>query len=404
MSKYATPNQKKYLWSFEIRFGIEGRTKESTDWWQVKIPKQDAIDLIGLCKQWEEKQSDDLTEKITAGLKKWHPDFEFRPNPQENQKTIPSREPEVKKAKLTANMDIKTALATLEPVTVGINHLEQLFKDRPIPKPKSSKVPKGYIKPKIFDDCLTTLKTGMNLLVYGPAGCGKSLMAKNLAKSLKLEFFPFSVAGGMRYHHLFGGDKIKVNDKGQQYSEFELSDLLLAVQKPSLILFDEIFGLDPEVALGLNGLIEQGTRQIQTKAGLVKVHKDCRFIGCANNNGRSVSRSYTGAMRSDASLLDRFVKQEMDYDSKVENALLKDCATAEIKTALGGGLKMLREGLKQSNIAFDASTRRLVQAIELTNAGLPPNKAFDMCFLKDLSPAERTKTGFTGDLPDLPVS
>jgi hypothetical protein len=217
-------------------------------------------------------------------------------------------------------------------------------------------------------------------------------MAQELAKSLKLDYFPFSVGGGMRYAQVFGGDKLKIDDKGKQYSEFEPSDLLKAIQTPSLILIDEIFSADPEVLLGLNGLLEGGTRAIQTKAGLIKCHKDCRFIACSNTNGRVSDRNHTGVVRTDASLLDRFSKVNMGYDERVEKSLLKPFK--ETGLCLLGWTNELREACKRANIAFQPSTRRLVLCTELLTANIPTWDAFEMTFLEDLSDTERQKIGF----------
>jgi hypothetical protein len=400
----ATQRQLKYLWAFEIRFGIHG--KAQGDWFAAnkdgRIDRNGASQMIDLCKKWENDKTDQgLIDTVAMRIREYSPDFAFKDADQIDK---PATEKEVQtvvkevlpNVTLDSDMTIDEVLLVLHPFLGDTNCeiIRFLWDARPVPEMPSFEVSDEYQKPEIFDVAATTLKTGKNLLVYGPAGCGKSRMAQELADTLGLEFFPFSVGGGMRYSQVFGGDKMMVDpESNQQVTDFVPSELLLAVQRPTLVLLDEIFGLDAEVSLGLNGLLESGTRSIMTKGGLIECHKDCVFIACANTNGRVADRQYTGAMRADASLRDRFVKKHMDYSLQVETNLLERCADGKIKGYLQDTLAELREQCKVANIMFDPSTRRLISAIDLANAGIPMEESFEMAFLEDLSKAERIKVG-----------
>ncbi|MFP3869033.1 MAG: AAA family ATPase [Desulfobacteraceae bacterium] len=259
-------------------------------------------------------------------------------------------------------------------------------KDRPKP-PETPKGAEAYIRPEVFDEVLVLAKGGINVLLFGPAGCGKSRLAAEVARELETGFFAMSFSGGIRYAQAFGGVQL-VNG----HTEWVPSPLLKAIQKPGVVFLDEIFAADPEILLGLNSLLEPGCRAIETPGGRFEVHPDCRFIAAANSAGRSVNRQYTGVQRADDSLLDRFLAVNMDYDPRVEAAILaKMDLGSDERGFLIQGLTALRHKVEANNIPFDPSTRRLINAAKAFKAGLNLNRAFELAFLSTLSKAERAR-------------
>lgn len=285
-----------------------------------------------------------------------------------------------------------------EPVTGQEAQAEPENDPAPIPeqKPEPEKKKKkaksrnknGYIKPDIYESATRTIKAGINLLIHGPAGCGKSRMVKEITDDLKKEFVTVSFSGGTRYAQVFGSTKLEDGN-----SRFEAGPLLKAVQlKNAVILLDEIFSGDPDVVMGLNSLLEPDSREIQTPAGIIKVHESCTFVAAANTTGRAISRQYTGAQRSDDSLIDRFTHLAMDYDPKAEKSILKAMDLNGDAGQLQDKIGKLRKKIKENNIPFDPSTRRLINAARLVrDAEFTADEAFDMAFLNSLSEAEKGK-------------
>jgi MoxR-like ATPase len=270
------------------------------------------------------------------------------------------------------------------------------IKDEPTPAPPPGfpMIPEApvvgeYIKPKCYDEIYHLVRSRVNVLLTGPAGCGKSRMAEEIAKGLEVDFHAISFSGGMRYAQVFGTTQLKDGE-----SEWKPAELLEAIQKPGVILLDEVFAGDPDVLLGVNSMLEPNSRKILTPIGEIAVHDECRFIGAANTSGRTISRQYTGAQRSDDSLLDRFVQENVDYEPKTERKILEklgvEMTTAEL---LAEKLRDLREKIKSSNIPFDASTRRLISAARIKLSGIDTQRAFSLAFLNGLSKAERAKVG-----------
>jgi len=261
-------------------------------------------------------------------------------------------------------------------------------KQEPVPAIPDIKTAVGYTKPEIFDEVSAFVNSGINVLLTGPAGCGKSRMIKEIADSMETPFFTLSLSGGMRYAQVFGGTQIQENGS----SAWVPSQLLNAVQDAGIVLLDEIFAADHNIAIGLNSLLEPDTRSITTPIGQINVHEDCRFVGAANTVGRSVSRQYTGATRCDDSLLDRFLTVPMDYSTKVESKILSRALpeTGDRKW-FKSTIKSLRSQVKQHNIPFDPSTRRLINSVKAFGCGVTRERAFEVAFLSGMSTAERGK-------------
>jgi hypothetical protein len=246
----------------------------------------------------------------------------------------------------------------------------------------------NYIKPDFWDKIYKALSSDyiFNVLLYGVSGGGKTMFCQYMAEALTLEFFPFICTSGMSFARLFGGKSIKEN--GETY--WECSDLIEAIQRPCLILLDELTTLDEGLAKGLNSILEVNQRYLQTPLGLIRVHEKTRFIATSNTGGRGFSKIYTGDNRQDESLLNRFlVKHRVDYDARVETEIVNRYGKANIYEMVIG----LREKLQSNRIEFDASTRLITACCQLACSGFSDNEAFDMSFLQNLSETELKAIG-----------
>jgi MoxR-like ATPase len=217
-------------------------------------------------------------------------------------------------------------------------------------------------------------------------------MVREIANDMEIPYMAVSLGGGQRYSQVIGSTVLK-----DGVSSFEPARwLTLASNGPCVIALEEIAGMDPEVGLGLNQVFERCSRSIELPSGVLNIHPDCRFVGIANGTGREISAQYTGVQRLDDSMLDRFpVILTMDYDPKTEKAIsTKYGLTADKTKELQGMVKILRDNVRKSQIMFDPSTRRFIEACSLIADGLTVKESFEMVFLGSLSSSERSKAGF----------
>lgn len=190
---------------------------------------------------------------------------------------------------------------------------------------------------------LQTVKTGTtNIWMVGPAGCGKSTMARNLASAMELPYLCISCGIGTSATEFVG----------YKYPEREATKFSEYYSKPSIILIDEFTALDPAVAQVCNAALANG--EIETTTGLVHRHPECIIIATSNTFGNGADRQYVANNQLDASTIDRFVGGiiEVDYSPVYESQFDPEVVDYVIQ---------LRQIIKEHSIRRIASTR-MIQA------------------------------------------
>ena len=162
---------------------------------------------------------------------------------------------------------------------------------------------------------------GKNILMTGPTGCGKTLAAQSLVKSLKRPDFYFNLGATQDARATLIGNTHFNKENGTFFSE---SAFVKAIKTPNaIILLDELSRAHPEAANILMTVLDAGQRYLRLDEAegspIVKVASGVTFIATANMGGE-----YTATRVMDRALMDRFVQIEMDLlDKEGELALLK---------------------------------------------------------------------------------
>ena len=162
---------------------------------------------------------------------------------------------------------------------------------------------------------------GKNILMTGPTGCGKTLAAQSLVKSLKRPDFYFNLGATQDARATLIGNTHFNKENGTFFSE---SAFVKAIKTPNaIILLDELSRAHPEAANIFMTVLDAGQRYLRLDEAegspIVKVASGVTFIATANVGGE-----YTATRVMDRALMDRFVQIEMDLlDKEGELALLK---------------------------------------------------------------------------------
>ena len=162
---------------------------------------------------------------------------------------------------------------------------------------------------------------GKNILMTGPTGCGKTLAAQSLVKSLKRPDYYFNLGATQDARASLIGNTHFNKEKGTFFSE---SAFVKAIKTPNaIILLDELSRAHPEAANILMTVLDAGQRYLRLDEAegspIIKVASGVTFIATANCGGE-----YTATRVMDRALVDRFVQIEMDLlDKESEFALLK---------------------------------------------------------------------------------
>jgi MoxR-like ATPase len=162
---------------------------------------------------------------------------------------------------------------------------------------------------------------GKNILMTGPTGCGKTLAAQSLVKSLKRPDYYFNLGATQDARASLIGNTHFNKESGTFFSE---SAFVKAIKTPNaIILLDELSRAHPEAANILMTVLDAGQRYLRLDEAegspIIKVASGVTFIATANIGGE-----YTTTRVMDRALMDRFVQIEMDLlDKENELALLK---------------------------------------------------------------------------------
>ena len=151
------------------------------------------------------------------------------------------------------------------------------------------------IRHKMFDPVLQIAALGINQMLVGPAGSGKTTLAAQVAQALNLEFY-FTGALQTKY------DIIGFIDGNGIYHRTAFRN---AFENGGVFLWDEIDSSDARAMVAFNSALENDTADFPD--GNVKRHPDFISIASANTFGRGADRMYIGRNHLDAATLDRFV-------------------------------------------------------------------------------------------------
>tara|TARA_Y100000592_G_scaffold89511_1_gene146831 strand:- start:2744 stop:3949 length:1206 start_codon:yes stop_codon:yes gene_type:complete len=161
---------------------------------------------------------------------------------------------------------------------------------------------------------------GKNIMMTGPAGCGKTMAAKTVVNALDRPEFYFNLGATQDPRATLIGNVHFNKESGTFFSE---SMFVKAIQtENAVILMDELSRAHPEAWNILMTVLDEGQRYLRLDEAdgspTIKVAPGVTFIATAN-----IGNEYTATRVMDRALLDRFIIVEMDtLNASEEFALL----------------------------------------------------------------------------------
>lgn len=158
-------------------------------------------------------------------------------------------------------------------------------------------------------DIIKALAANLNVYLHGPAGSGKTTVARKCAEAFGL---PFYTAAKVESEYLLLGFK---DAQGQtvrtQFRE--------AYEHGGVFLFDELDASSPGAVVAMNMALANGVCPFPD--GNVKRHESFKCIAAGNTVLSGATHAYAGRNQLDAASVDRFFFIEFGYDEQLELAI-----------------------------------------------------------------------------------
>lgn len=224
---------------------------------------------------------------------------------------------------------------------------------------------------------------GKNIMMVGPAGCGKTQAAKDLPAATNRPFYYFNLGATQDPRATLIGNTHFVD--GQ--TSFDESAFVKAIQtENAVVLLDELSRAHPEAWNILMTVLDEGQRYLRLDEDInsptIKVASGVSFIATAN-----IGTEYTSTRVLDRALMDRFEIIEVDILSlsQEEDLLTKRFPTVsrELIHAVADIADATRKEWRSEDgkLSTMVSTRMTVRVCELLADGFSLSEAAEVAII-----------------------
>lgn len=182
---------------------------------------------------------------------------------------------------------------------------------------------------KMLPDVLTALAEGEHVMLAGPAGSGKSTIAKQAWEALGSPGHWASISCNPTM------TETVLKGFVDAHGNFRKPPQHPTYTEGGVWLVDEIDGGSPGLLTGMNQMLSNDTYAFAD--GMAERHADFVVCATANTFGRGADRTYVGRNALDAATLDRFTVLHIGYDEALETNLClaigkaRDVAETDVK-------------------------------------------------------------------------
>lgn len=244
---------------------------------------------------------------------------------------------------------------------------EQPKKEEEQPKqeaPRKEEAPKPHksneVRDPNFDLIVKAIKRNRNVYLWGPAGSGKTTIARQVAEELGL---PFYCQGIVNDKFEFEGSQ----DPRNGSDGYLPSTFYKAFTTGGVYCLDEIDGCDPGQLSFLNAALANRVANFPV-IGTVKAHPNFRFIATGNTNGFGPTEMYMTRFAFDSATVDRFNDViRIDYNRKVERAAAR--GNMEVVDFIHDLRKVLNEIKNGQIVCGYRMIGNLAEAVDTTEFG-----------------------------------
>lgn len=251
--------------------------------------------------------------------------------------------------------------------------------------PTGKRVEVGTDSHEVLPELLVALHAHCHVLLVGPAGTGKSMLAKHAALALDIPFQALSLGPTTPMSKVFG-----YYDAHGNYHDTPFRQ---AFEHGGVMLLDELDNGHPGLLAELNQALALGTCAFAD--GMVEAHEDFRLVATGNTYGAGGDRQYAGRQTLDSATLDRFVVIDVEIDEKLEERIALRHAPSYEKGVrdLLAKIRELRKAAAEKNLPILFSPRASIDGAKLLSAGATLKQVMQWRVIRGLSAAHRKALG-----------